>query len=837
MEVAPPVPQTQSEIQKKERSLPLSQLVEETRSKVLPNHLLDSKIYARLKVNSHIEAEPAELHFSGFELGKSYTKTVNLINISNAPVNIHIIPTLTKHFQTTYTKKDRLIPGLAYTVNVAFCPDDWRYFSDCIRVHCKDEENLLIPVHAYPVISDLHIPTHIDLSAIPLGQSVDHVIPLRCSCPVDFEFQVCIIQPHDAYSIHPVTGVIPANGEVLLTVTFCPLQYETSQFTFQLVVSQFNTKPYLCTITGFSRPNLPLSLRFVKNLKLLNKVLGFKPLDSSFVLFVFMYIFVRTPHAVKNEADVPQPSPMDVCSPGGVAKILIKDTSKPDSEDLNCNPNDFTPKPDQVKEAVFMKKVQQVTEEEQYNYIKCQVHLGEEPMSKKRQKQILEERETALQEYMKKREDERQDEDFAPKQTQLSSKRMLRDNEWNQDEAPVFQSYTSIYWDLKQRTLTLFQQAARKVLITLAYKQTSLCGVYNIRKASVCRMKLIRVRRTSLEACYGERKEAKSLESKDRASVISPDDVLPSSFPNSPHEDNSTALRNFVALPVDPIDVTVTAHIPFFNLQVPQHYKLMGYQPPSAWDAFSSYYPTTLARPLRAAAPATTTHRNEVQGPVEEGDRMMDMETAGLSFTPPETLIRPFNANPLRIFNPTPGLQTFKLQPKYLESDMEVHLCALPKFALCESNRSGLMPLTPQAHFLHYQCDRRTGISNYVSFDVLLFILSSSVSIKESGFACFSCRSVDYDTDILPLSAPPLLPGPPNDYHLQLTETSCEGPGIQLTPEMILAEFQQPEHRDNTQVSSKLCDKTSLPSELSERLEAQPQNLPTSALNSFALTG
>lgn len=38
----------------------------------------------------------------------------------------------------------------------------------------KGEENLLIPVHAYPVIDDLHIPTRIDLSAVPLG--------LRCVC-------------------------------------------------------------------------------------------------------------------------------------------------------------------------------------------------------------------------------------------------------------------------------------------------------------------------------------------------------------------------------------------------------------------------------------------------------------------------------------------------------------------------------------------------------------------------------------------------------------------------------------------------------------------------------
>uniref|UniRef100_A0A3Q1H0H2 Cep192-like domain-containing protein n=1 Tax=Anabas testudineus TaxID=64144 RepID=A0A3Q1H0H2_ANATE len=177
-----------------------------------------------------------------------------LINVSSEVMNIHIIPTQTKHFQTTYTKKYRLIPGLAYTLKVRFCPDEWRYFYDCIQVHCKGEENLLIPVHAYPVIDDLHIPPHIDLSAVPLGQS--HAIPLRCSSPIDFEFQVYVIQPHEAFSIHPLAGVIPANGEVKIMVTFSPFQYETSHVTIQLVISQFNTKPYLCTITGSSTPHL-----------------------------------------------------------------------------------------------------------------------------------------------------------------------------------------------------------------------------------------------------------------------------------------------------------------------------------------------------------------------------------------------------------------------------------------------------------------------------------------------------------------------------------------------------------------------------------------------------
>lgn len=34
----------------------------------------------------------------------------------------------------------------------------------------QEEENLIISVHAYPVITDLHIPPRIDLLAVPFGQ-------------------------------------------------------------------------------------------------------------------------------------------------------------------------------------------------------------------------------------------------------------------------------------------------------------------------------------------------------------------------------------------------------------------------------------------------------------------------------------------------------------------------------------------------------------------------------------------------------------------------------------------------------------------------------------------
>lgn len=63
-------------------------------------------------------------------------------------------------------------------------------------------------------------------------------------------------------------GVIAAGGEVKLLVTFTPSQYQTSQLTFQLIVSQFNTKPFLCTVTGRSGPHtgLRLVLLFCKHM-------------------------------------------------------------------------------------------------------------------------------------------------------------------------------------------------------------------------------------------------------------------------------------------------------------------------------------------------------------------------------------------------------------------------------------------------------------------------------------------------------------------------------------------------------------------------------------------
>ncbi|KAF7666584.1 hypothetical protein LDENG_00098890 [Lucifuga dentata] len=758
------------------------ELVEERSRASVPNHLLESKLYAKLKSNGLIQAEPSELHFSGFELGKDFLKIVKLINVSSDVMNIHIIPTQTKHFQMTYTKKYRLVPGLAYMLKIQFCPDEWRYFYDCIRVHCKGEENLLIPVHAYPVIDDLHIPSHIDLPAVPLGQSISHAIPLSCSCPIDFEFQVYVIQPHKAFSILPVAGVIPASRQVEITVTFTPFQYETCQVTIQLVVSQFNTKPYLCTITGSSAPHLALS-------QLENELGGGVAASRPSVPPIS-----KTKHRPTKKADRsktlqgqigaqagPKP-PADVCTPAGVAKMLIRDTDKLSSKDLkeaiSCG-SMAALQTRQMKEALFMKKVQQDIKEEKANYLRWKVHLGKDALAEQTRGQILEEREIAIHEYMVKRGDARQEVDFASREAKLSTRRVLCEAGQAPEGEPSFMFYSSFPLDLRRRVLQLFQQAARKAVIRC-----------RMNRRLVCLKKLADGMRNSAQKVEEEGKTCRL--------KISPDKVFPFTFPTFSDEADLLAPGDLVSVSVDPIDVTVKPQIPFFKLQVPQRYKLMGYQPVLTWEAFNSYIPPTLARPLRTGAldellpevvgaPPRGSAESKVREEQQQHEKEEEeeaKEAASLTFSAPEALLRPFPANPLRIFNPAPGLQTYKPTPKYMESDLEFLLCPLPRYTIPESGTKTQPSHTPRK-FL----DRKEvikGVMTWKNFDTItLNCLSNQRAVTSNSVLR---RSVDYNTDILPLSAPPPLTGLPDDL-ARLTDKSCEGSGVQLTAEMIRAEF------------------------------------------------
>ena len=52
------------------------------------------------------------------------------------------------------------------------------------------------------------------------------------------------------------TGFICGGEKVDLAISFTPQEYCTAQMQFQILISEFNAKPLICSVTGTSIPGL-----------------------------------------------------------------------------------------------------------------------------------------------------------------------------------------------------------------------------------------------------------------------------------------------------------------------------------------------------------------------------------------------------------------------------------------------------------------------------------------------------------------------------------------------------------------------------------------------------
>ncbi|ELV10286.1 Primary ciliary dyskinesia protein 1 [Tupaia chinensis] len=276
---------------------------------------------------------------------------------------------------------------------------------------------------------------------------------------------------------------------------------------------------------------------------------------------------------------------------------------------------------------------------------------------------------------------------------------------------------------------------------------------------------------------------------------VLPQEVLPFAFPSySPSQgSNELAPDGLGLVPIKSSEVQIKQGYSFFNLQVPQLYKIKRYQPFSVHKSSTSYRPQKLARALKQGAEDEVT--TIIALPEQESTPQLSDKPSILSMKPPEALALTPDYDRLYIFNPNPGLFPVMRPLTYAETLIDYHLCSHPKYKFTKETHDGSsIPLT-QKQFLHHT-DIIPGIMHWKKFQSLA--LSSL----------------------------------PNTAKLEATQSElCEqNVEVTLTPEMIQAEFPILDHKD-TKKEKEAKDQAQPAEKVREKVVEETRNLRSKALN------
>jgi len=219
--------------------------------------LLEKNSFEQLHRNEVIETRPHVLHFGGFQIHREHSQVLRVLNISGSSLRLAIMGPSTQWFQMKFDKKGLLAPGMSEDITITFTPHEWRYYYDTVKIFCGDmAENLIVPIHAYPSANDICLPRIIDFGKVAIGTTKSKKIPLTCKIPIQFEFDITVIEAHPDFEIAPLSGTIPADGAIDITVYFTPTRHRTARTELKFHIAQFDFEPVVVSVVGCSLPDI-----------------------------------------------------------------------------------------------------------------------------------------------------------------------------------------------------------------------------------------------------------------------------------------------------------------------------------------------------------------------------------------------------------------------------------------------------------------------------------------------------------------------------------------------------------------------------------------------------
>lgn len=448
----------------------------------VPNHLLDTQLFPSHATLSNVLATNKQtLHFKGYQLGKVYKQKVSLTNKANGARRFHVLSPETGFFKIRFKKTGALTPGMSLAIMVEFCTNEYNYYEDFIKIHCEGGNNLVIPLHAYPVLDMSSFPKQISFSNTPVCKSVCKRVKLTSPLPVDFLFRLQY-SGHPSLSVVPTSGIIPGEGSVELKVSFCPTEYITANGSFDLIVQQYDNPVYRCSLTGTSQPGAEkdlvldsesLTMPSLSDVRKTQKQTDPVLLDPSTLTPIKptsrkpkKRASPRTKGTVVDGVRFPE----NLKNPTAVAFVLNQKPGHLKASELKCGTASASIAKQigserQLKQAVFESIVKQKALEERNNRLRWMKQLGSEPLSPEQKTDVLEERAQAKEEYLLTQAEFSKETEFTQLHTITSSVRIYRTSHQYTSLTPSFDPYVSSEWGKRKLALTRFIRAVRKVIV------------------------------------------------------------------------------------------------------------------------------------------------------------------------------------------------------------------------------------------------------------------------------------------------------------------------------------------------------------------------------------